>query len=370
MSDARPACSLAVVTPWYPSMTEPWSGTFVAGLTTALSDTAPVGVTHVTVVGRAARARVATVQHAGPVTRVELLAPPGGWGLRGVVRAARPHVPRGIPLIAHAPIPAGLLAAHGPDPFAVVLHGRDVFGRRQRRGARPVARETRDVLERAAAIIAVSDRVRCSLPPQFAGRTEVIYNGVDLSTFNDRDRSRDVGPPRLLSVGNISPGKGHGLVLEALPRLVERHPGLHWDIVGVGPLRGPLELQAHRLGLGSSVSFLGPLPPAEVAVRMRSATVFVLPATYEALGCVFLEAMACGVPVVAARDEGIEELVRDGVDAVLVDPTVQALATAVDKLLASPGLAADIGAEAARRAIDFDWRLRAREVWALVGAVT
>lgn len=354
---------MGVLTPWYPSAREPWSGTFVAGMTEALTPLARVHVVHVTVRGRAPVPRLVAVEQEGLVTRISAAGPPGGWGLRTVARAVGPHVPEGIPLVAHAPVPAGVLASQAGQPYAVVLHGIDAFGARQRWGTRPVAGLSRRVLEGSSAIVAVSDRVRRALPDPLAARTQVVHNGVNGRIFHARDRADFTGPVRLLSVGNLGPGKGHDVVLEALPGLVERHRGLQWEVVGEGRLRSSLERRARHLGVDEAVTFTGRLSPIEVAERMRAAHVFVLPATYEALGCVFLEAMACGLPVVAARGEGIGEVVRHGVDGLLVNATPVAVSAAVRGLLASPARASHIGGEAARRAAEFDWRCRAVQLW-------
>jgi glycosyltransferase involved in cell wall biosynthesis len=177
-------------------------------------------------------------------------------------------------------------------------------------------------LRRAARVFAVSDSLRrlaleLGTP---AERTEVIGNGVDLARFHPMDRGLararfGVPPdaPVLISVGGLVERKGMHRVIDCLPALLEQHPQLHYLIVGggspEGDMRAELDAQVTRLGLGGRVHFLGALPPEELKWPLSAADVFVLATRNEGWANVFLEAMACGLPVVSTDVGGNAEVV-------------------------------------------------------------
>ena len=118
----------------------------------------------------------------------------------------------------------------------------------------------------------------------------------------------------MLSVGNLIPIKGHDLLLRAFAAMQDRLPAIapphSLEIIGDGPERARLEQLAQELGIGTKVHFRGRHSRREVADAMRRATVFALPSRYEGLGCVYLEAMSAGKPVIACQGQGIEEVIR------------------------------------------------------------
>jgi hypothetical protein len=101
-------------------------------------------------------------------------------------------------------------------------------------------------------------------------------------------------------------------------RLQRECPDLECRIIGVGADRSRFAGLAHDLGIADRVHFLGGRSRAEVAAAMRACTVFVLPSRYEGLGCVYLEAMACGKPVIGCRGQGIDEIIVHGVNGWLI----------------------------------------------------
>jgi colanic acid/amylovoran biosynthesis glycosyltransferase len=118
-------------------------------------------------------------------------------------------------------------------------------------------------------------------------------------------------------VGRLIDRKGVDLLLRALAGL-----DMPWrlDVVGDGPRRAALEQQARTGGLGDRVTFHGARPPEEIPNWCRGADLFIGPSREEPLGLVFLEAAACGCPVVATRSGGIPEILADGESALLVPP--------------------------------------------------
>lgn len=114
--------------------------------------------------------------------------------------------------------------------------------------------------------------------------------------------------------------KGFDEVLEILPRLRARIPGIAYLIVGDGSDRERLVAKAQSLGVSDLVIFAGRVSEAEKADHYRLADAYVMPSSGEGFGFVVLEALACGLPVVASEIDGTREAVRDGELGILVDP--------------------------------------------------
>jgi phosphatidyl-myo-inositol dimannoside synthase len=114
--------------------------------------------------------------------------------------------------------------------------------------------------------------------------------------------------------------KGFDEVLQLMPRLLRDYPNLVYLIAGAGPDRVRLERETAKLGLTHQVVFTGMVPEGEKAEYYRLADVYVMPSRKEGFGFVFLEAMACGIPVIASLADGSREAVRDGLLGALVDP--------------------------------------------------
>ncbi len=197
-------------------------------------------------------------------------------------------------------------------------------------------------------------------------RLELVPSGVDPAFFSPGDRAGARAAlglddrPTLLFVGRIQPLKGLTVAVEALARLADRRTRL---VVVGGPsgLDGPVEMErvvalVDRLGLAERVLLVPPQPHHLLSSWYRAADVVVVPSRSESFGLVALEAAACGVPVVAAAVGGLRTLVDDGVSGFLVeDRDPASFARAVECVLADPGRAAWMGAEAARGSRRYSW---------------
>jgi len=189
----------------------------------------------------------------------------------------------------------------------------------------------RSALVRARRVFAVADalkRVAVSLgiPER---KVLVVGNGVDTSVFRPVDRGearRALGlppdAPVLVTVGGLVERKGFHRVIEQLPPLRARFPGVQYLIVGgpspEGDFSPRLREQVAALGLGDSVRFLGALAPGELVGPLSAADVFVLATSNEGWANVLLEAMACGLPVVTTEVGGNAEVVSSGALGTLV----------------------------------------------------
>lgn len=159
--------------------------------------------------------------------------------------------------------------------------------------------------------------------------------------------------PVVLSVGALNDRKGHAYLIRAIAELRRELPAVKCLIIGQGARRAALSALIEELGVQDHVELLGPRPHAEVLRTMSWCDVFALPSWAEAFGAVYSEAMFCGKPVIASEgDGGINEVARDGVHVLMVKPQdVATLANALRRLLTDPALAARLGAEGHRLAV-------------------
>lgn len=180
--------------------------------------------------------------------------------------------------------------------------------------------------------------------------TTLIHHGLDLGNYRGSDdpseSRRELGfepnGPVIGMVGRLEPQKGVEYLLAAMARVRESHPDARLLIVGDGPLRQHLETLATRLRVHDRVLFLG--WSSEVPKALKALDVFCMPSLWESFGYAILEAMACGVPVVASDVEGIPEVVIHRETGLLVPPRdPSALAEALCELLEHPVLRQAMG---------------------------
>ncbi|MBI2505763.1 MAG: glycosyltransferase family 4 protein [Candidatus Latescibacteria bacterium] len=238
---------------------------------------------------------------------------------------------------AHCAYPDGLAAVeYGRRlgrPVVITVHGHDLKDLpRNPRWRALVAR----ALQNAQAVIAVSQELGRLAEGLGARRLRVIPNGVDCQLFKPGTRSPGAGGWRLLYVGRFDVAKGLGVLLEALARLRQHRRDLSLKLVGGNAATGteaPFRAQVARLGLGECVEFAAEVPWQEVPRHMGEADVFVLPSFSEGLPLVLVEALACGLPLVATRCGGPEELVRAGVGQLVEVGEVEGLAHGIEVVL-------------------------------------
>jgi len=219
-----------------------------------------------------------------------------------------------------------------PEGYAATLLGRwlkvpvsvTFRGKEGVQAASSLRRPLRKAVVRASRVISVSEALRqvalgLGARPE---KTVVVGNGVDLSKFsreNMGESRRTLNLPQgakvLISVGALTERKGFHRVIECLPALRRIYPDLYFLAVGgaspEGDMSAALEEQARSLGLSERVRFLGHVAPDALKVPYSAADVFVLATRYEGWANVFLEAMACGLPVVTTDVGGNREVVVD-----------------------------------------------------------
>jgi glycosyltransferase involved in cell wall biosynthesis len=340
--------NVAIVPEWYPSPIQPVSGTFVRDQARAVAPHADVTVVYRDPDLAPARGlwsideerddgfgvlRIAT-RRLGPLTPLpRVLATRAA--LRRLSRAGR------APDVLHAHVfpaaVAALLARRRGTPVVVTEHYSGVRRGTLSRWERFLARLA---YTRAALTCPVSRDLGGAIAALAPGaRIRQVPNSVDMALFAPPAGGRDAdgSAPRLLVVAMLSPVKAVTNLLQALPAVAARWPGVSLDVVGDGPERGTLEREAAALGLDAAVAFHGRLAKPAVAERMRAADLLVLPSLTENLPCVVIEALATGLPVVATRVGGLPELVPPE-RGVLVEPgDVAGLAAGIAAALERPG---------------------------------
>ena len=180
-----------------------------------------------------------------------------------------------------------------------------------------------------------------------------------------------LGPdqPVVLTVGRLNVMKGHTHLLDAVPGLLRRSPDLAVVIVGQGHLEQALRAQAAALGVTGAVHLAG--HRSDARMLLDAADVFVLPSRHEGMPLALLEAMDAGLPVVATRVIGSEEVVDEGRTGLLVRPRDPAgLEAALARLLSDPGLRAEYGRAGRRRFVEgFTAARMAQDTLAVYGRV-
>jgi len=353
------------LTPFYPTASDDANGCFVAEPLRQLED---FGVaSSVVAVQPLHRAKEESNAIAPIATWVRYPSIPSGIGLASagaflyaslISQIRKLHRSQPIDLIhAHAALPCGhaavLLSRELRIPYVVSVHGLDAFFDNQVRGFAGAwcKRVAQFVYRSASRVICISDKVSRQVGDSaaVAANTRVIYNSVDTKTFCPA--SSDSLPHTILSVGNLIPIKGHELLLRALGCVLPRYPYISCEIIGDGSEHQRLARLAHECNLADKVRFLGRQSRKQVADAMRRCVLFALPSRYEALGCVYLEAMSTEKPVIGCRGQGIDEIIRHGSNGWLVEPdNLQELISALSTLLENLQLRRQIG-EAARRTV-------------------
>lgn len=281
------------------------------------------------------------------------LTPPTLSRLRRLVRDEH------IDLI-HAHLPTMGIVARVVSPVPVVYTEHNMAD-----SYRPLTRTlNRMTYGRNAAATAVSGAVAGSIAGWPGDPAMVIPNGVAVHVDPDgvaaaRQELRLAESDLLVAhVGNIRPGKGHDVLIDAVTHLHERLPSVRFVSIGGEKYPGDLERvrgRAIEAGLEDVLRFMG--RRADALNFVAAADLFVNPSSVEGLPVAILEAMALGRPVVAAAAGGVPGIVKDGVTGILVEPNEpEALAGGIEKMLNDPYLAERLG-QAAQDMVEKEYGL-------------
>lgn len=250
------------------------------------------------------------------------------------------HVHYAIPHAASAWMACEILRAEGGamPRLVTTLHGTDITVVGNDRSFLPV---TRFVVERSDAVTvpsrALERQTRENLGLVIDRAIDVIPNFVDTEAYVPAPARAPRRPPRLIHNSNFRPLKRVDDVVRVFAAVHRARPDCELILVGDGPERSRIERLVHELGLSAAVHFLGKqLRFVEV---LQGARAFLLPSATESFGLAALEALSCGVPVVATRTGGLPEVVTDGVDGVLLPVgEIDAMAAATLRLVEDDAL--------------------------------
>jgi phosphatidylinositol alpha-mannosyltransferase len=239
-----------------------------------------------------------------------------------------------------------------PAPVVATFHS----GATRSRAFDLAAPALRRIDRRIAVRIAVSETAARFVRARLGGAFEIVPNGLDVERWASA-LPRDLGPgTKLLFVGRLDERKGIRVAVDAFRRLAGRLD-LRLIVAGDGPDRDALESLPAELR--ARVTMLGMVPNVDLPPIHAACHLYLGPSTGgESFGIVLVEAMASGLPVVASDTPGYDEVVRDGVDGLLVPPRdPEALARATARVLDDPELAARLTVAARERAATYDWEV-------------
>ena len=265
-------------------------------------------------------------------------------------------------------IPAGggayLLKKYNNVPYVVFLGGRDVprtnpdppYYRWLYLVLKPIIRS---IWDNATMVVACSDGLRdLAYETDSNVKIEVIPDGVNLDTFQPVQRDTNPKKVRILSIGRLIPRKGFQFLIKALPVVIENTQcEFEIEIVGDGPFQEELIKLAENLNVISQLHFSGSIPYSDLPQKYYDADLFILPSLAEGMPLVVLEAMGTGLPIIASRVQGIEELVAENVNGALFNPgDVDELANCLIELVNDGEMRIEMGNRSTEKVVPFDWK--------------
>jgi colanic acid/amylovoran biosynthesis glycosyltransferase len=221
-------------------------------------------------------------------------------------------------------------------PYSLMIHGPEEFYDVDKL-------YLRQKLKQAEFVFCISDYARSQImkvsDPAHWGKLHVVRLGVDLRTFAPASRIDRVGAVEIICVGRLVADKGHMVLLGAFADLRRRGFPVILRLVGDGAARCTMEAFVTQEKLNHCVIFEGALNHEATRQKLGDSDIFVLASFAEGLPVALMEAMAMGIPCVSTFVAGIPELIRDGMDGLLVPPSSeQALSTALEHLITNADL--------------------------------
>lgn len=221
-------------------------------------------------------------------------------------------------------------------PFTIKARGADIHHWGTAPGCNAQMLEAAD---KAADLLAVSGALKADMAALGIedAKITVHYTGLDQSRFIPRDRTTEkaklgINGPLILSVGALIPRKNQSLLIAALPEL----PDATLMLAGQGASEGDYRDLAEKLGVASRVRFMGNVAHDDLPALFAAADVMALVSKSEGLANAWVEALACGTPIVASDVGGIRELVKSRDAGRIVERNPDAIASAIKELLANP----------------------------------
>jgi len=270
---------------------------------------------------------------------------------------------------AHWLIPQGFIAALGMwiagknVPLLCTSHGGDLFALK----GKGLQRLKRRIMDKSAALTVVSKAMKKTVVDMGVApdKVEVIPMGVDLKGLFTPDPGVQRKTDELLFVGRLVEVKGLQILLDAMPKVLAKHPGIRLVVAGAGPLESELRASAAKLNMTDCVDFLGMVPQLKLPSLYQQATLAVFPfivtksGVQEGFGLVVVEAMGCCCPVIAGDLPAIQDtVVHEENGLIFPSGNAQVLADSILKLLDDPEFRARLAGEGRKSVVqNFDWEI-------------
>jgi teichuronic acid biosynthesis glycosyltransferase TuaC len=240
-------------------------------------------------------------------------------------------------------------------PYSIKARGADIHYWTSVPGCR---QQIVEAAKNAAGLLAVSEAIKADIAALGVDPDKIMVHrtGIDRSLFTVASEPRadlrqridlPTDGPLLVSVGALIQRKGQVFAIEALAQI----PDARLAIIGDGPDLSSLRQSARDQGVGNRVHFLGSLPHGEIARHVQAADICVLPSASEGIANAWIEALACGTPLVITDAGGAREVLTGGAGGRIVERNANAIAMAVRELLANPPNREDVAAVVA----DYSW---------------
>lgn len=249
-------------------------------------------------------------------------------------------------------IPAMMAKKNLKIPYAVWGRGSEIY-----LPGRPLAMISKSILRNADAILALTEDMKQAMQNLCDKEIFVVPNGIDLEMFKPPLESRKGSNAKtIIFVGRLHPVKGVQYLIEAMNIVHQKMPEAELILVGDGKEREHLKSLTGRLGLKECIEFAGRVPHEKIQDYMGLADVFVLPGLSEGFPVTILEAMACGLPVVATRVGGLPDIIEDSINGYLVEAMDQEqIAEALLKILQDERLRKEISNNNRETAGRYTW---------------
>jgi glycosyltransferase involved in cell wall biosynthesis len=262
-------------------------------------------------------------------------------------------------------LPTGLLALipgkHKNLPFILSLRGSDVpfydpFNNNLNIAHRLLKPVTAKIWREAKRTVALSQSLRrTALKTSPTQNILVIRNGIDSELFHPGKIRNDQKSLKMITVSRLIERKGIQYVLKAIFELADADISL--TIVGTGNYETHLKRKCEEYGLQDVVNFYGYCPNEKLPMLYHYSDVFILTSLAESFGIVFLEAMACGLPIIGGRSGGIPSIVSDE-NGILVEPkSVSEIKNAILKIKNNPGIRREMALRNRKKILEhYDWK--------------
>ena len=270
----------------------------------------------------------------------------------------------------HGTIPEGyaavMLAKKYRKKSVVHVHGLDAYFRlniKKDSMAKMNYRYCKKTYEGADLVLGVSNKVGENVKRGTENvNVDTLYNGYNPVKFYSGSLKTQNSIFKIICVGNLIPIKGIEYLIDALEEVKEKGYKFQCDIFGRGILQENLENKCKEYHL-DEVIFKGYQKSEVIAVAMRNSDLFVLPSYYEALGCVYLEAMASGIPVIACESQGISEVIVNEETGILVkEKNSKEIADNIIRLIEEPEYYKKIQEKALETVREYTWENTAQKL--------